>query len=68
MPDCDGFEVETLLNVRAAQKGLRVVEVPSHEGRRVYGDSNLHPVRDGIRVLRTLGRESVRSFVLRPGA
>jgi Glycosyl transferase family 2 len=65
MPDCDGFEVETLLNVRAAQRQLRVVEVPSHEGRRLYGDSNLHPVRDGVRVLRTLGRESLRSFVLR---
>lgn len=65
MPDCDGFEVETLLNVRAAQRQLRVVEVPSHEGRRLYGDSNLHPVRDGVRVLRTLGRESVRSYVLR---
>jgi hypothetical protein len=64
-PDCDGFEVETLLNVRAAQRQLRVVEVPSHEGRRVYGESNLHPVRDGMRVLRTLGRESARSFVLR---
>jgi glycosyltransferase involved in cell wall biosynthesis len=55
MPDCDGFEVETLLNVRAAQARLRVVEVPSYEGRRGYGESNLHPVRDGLRVLRTLG-------------
>jgi Glycosyl transferase family 2 len=65
MPDCDGFEVETLLNVRAAQAGLRVVEVPSHEGRRVYGDSNLHPVRDGLRVLRTLSRELPRSVRMR---
>jgi hypothetical protein len=65
MPDCDGFEVETLLNVRAAQAGLNVVEVPSHEGRRVYGDSNLHPVRDGLRVLRTLTSESWRSLLLR---
>jgi hypothetical protein len=62
MPDCDGFEVETLLNVKAAQAGLRVVEVPSHEGRRVYGDSNLHPVRDGLRVLRTLRQELPRSL------
>jgi glycosyltransferase involved in cell wall biosynthesis len=68
MPDCDGFEVETLLNVRAAQRRLRVVEVPSHEGRRLYGESNLHPVRDGVRVLRTLGRESVRSVALRSSA
>ena len=65
MPDCDGFEVETLLNVRAAQAGLAVVEVPSHEGRRGYGDSNLHPVRDGLRVLRTLLGESWRSLALR---
>lgn len=53
-PDCDGFEVETLLNVRAAQAALRVVEVPSHEGRRTFGESNLRPVRDGMRVLRTM--------------
>lgn len=57
MPDCDGFEVETALNVRAARARLRVVEVPSYEGRRGYGDSNLHPVRDGLRVLRTMVRE-----------
>jgi glycosyltransferase involved in cell wall biosynthesis len=61
MPDCDGFEVETALNVRAARARLRVVEVPSNEGRRGYGDSNLHPVRDGLRVLRTMVRERQRS-------
>lgn len=65
MPDCDGFEVETMLNVRAAQARLRVVEVPSHEGRRGYGDSNLHPVRDGLRVLRTMMRELRRSTAAR---
>ena len=27
----DGFEIETLLYLRAAQAGLKVVEVPSHE-------------------------------------
>jgi glycosyltransferase involved in cell wall biosynthesis len=61
MPDCDGFEVETLLNIRAAQSQLRVVEVPSYEGRRGYGESNLHPVRDGLRVLRTMRQELGRS-------
>jgi hypothetical protein len=54
MPDTPGFEVETWMNIRAAEAGLAVTEVPSYEGRRVYGDSNLHPVRDGLRVLRTL--------------
>jgi glycosyltransferase involved in cell wall biosynthesis len=65
MPDCDGFEVETMLNVRAAQARLRVVEVPSHEGRRGYGNSNLHPVRDGLRVLRTMVQERRRSKAAR---
>jgi glycosyltransferase involved in cell wall biosynthesis len=57
VPDCRGFEVETLLNVRAAKAGLRVVEVPSVERRRIHGESKLHPVRDGWRVLRTILRE-----------
>jgi glycosyltransferase involved in cell wall biosynthesis len=55
--DCDGFEVETLLNIRAAKAGLKVQEVPSHERCRIHGESNLHAVRDGIRVLKTIIRE-----------
>ena len=31
--DCDGFEVETLINIRIAKAGLRVAEVPSFEER-----------------------------------
>lgn len=56
-PDCDGFEVETLMNVRAASAGLRIVEVPSFEHDRIYGQSNLRVGRDGMRVLRTIMRE-----------
>ncbi|MER7133685.1 glycosyltransferase family 2 protein [Streptosporangium saharense] len=55
--DCDGFEVETLMNIRAAKAGLKVHEVPSHERNRIHGESNLHAVRDGLRVLRTIIRE-----------
>ena len=55
--DCDGFEVETLLNVRAAKAGLKVHEVPSHERNRIHGESNLRVVRDGMRVLTTILRE-----------
>ncbi|MER6950738.1 glycosyltransferase family 2 protein [Nonomuraea sp. NPDC000554] len=55
--DCDGFEVETLMNIRAAKAGLRVHEVPSHERCRIHGESNLRAVRDGIRVLKTILRE-----------
>ncbi|MEV4072304.1 glycosyltransferase family 2 protein [Nonomuraea fuscirosea] len=58
--DCDGFEIETLMNVRAAQAGLVIREVPSHERSRIHGVSNLHAVRDGWRVLRTIWRERTR--------
>lgn len=54
--DVDGFEVETRLNMLIAGSGLAVVEVPSHEFRRVYGHSNLNVIRDGWRVLRTIVR------------
>jgi glycosyltransferase involved in cell wall biosynthesis len=56
----DGFEVETLINVRIAKAGIEVVEVPSFERSRFYGASNLHAVSDGIRVLRTIHRERQR--------
>jgi len=56
--DCDGFEVETQLNLRAAKVGLRVIEVPSFEARRLHGQSNLRTFRDGFRVLRMIVSES----------
>ncbi|MER7207626.1 glycosyltransferase family 2 protein [Streptosporangium sp. NPDC000239] len=59
--DCDGFEIETLMNVRAAKAGLVIREVPSHERSRIHGVSNLHAVRDGLRVLRTILRERRRT-------
>jgi glycosyltransferase involved in cell wall biosynthesis len=57
----DGFEIETLLNLRAARANLRVTEVPSFEHPRIHGASNLNAVKDGIRVLRTIAREWRRS-------
>jgi glycosyltransferase involved in cell wall biosynthesis len=50
----DGFEIETLINIRVAGGSLRVVEVPSLEHRRLYGHSNLRAFSDGLRVLRTI--------------
>lgn len=55
--DCDGFEVETLMNIRAAQAGLRVHEIPSFEHPRVYGSSNLRIAIDGWRIGRVIVRE-----------
>ncbi len=54
---CDGFEVETMLNVRAAKAGLGIIEVPSHEHERIHGISNLNAWKDGKRVIKTIIRE-----------
>jgi len=51
-----GFEIEAEMTVRAMQAGLRIAEVPSVELPRRTGASNLHAIRDGIRVLRTVLR------------
>jgi hypothetical protein len=64
--DCDGFEVETLLHLRAHRAGLAVVEVPSYEDARIAGTSNLRPVRDGFRILATIIRERLQLGVRRP--
>ncbi len=58
--DCDGFEVETLINTRLARAGLSVAEVPSVEHARLHGVSNLNAIQDGWRVLRTIVAERVR--------
>ena len=57
--DSDGFEVETLLNLRASKSGLRVTEVASFELARIHGRSNLRTFGDGWSVLSTILREWV---------
>jgi glycosyltransferase involved in cell wall biosynthesis len=53
----DGFEVETLINIRVARAALTIREVPSFESDRLHGESNLRTFRDGWRVLATILRE-----------
>ncbi len=55
----DGFEIETLINIRIAKAGLLITEVPSFEHARIHGESNLDTWRDGLRVLRALAVERV---------
>jgi glycosyltransferase involved in cell wall biosynthesis len=57
--DCDGFEVETMMNVRALKAGLQITEVPSFEFPRVHGKGRLKTIPDGWRVLKTIFREAV---------
>lgn len=56
----DGFEVETIIHSRVVRSGAVIVEVPSHEHKRVHGVSNLNAWRDGKRVLGALLRERFR--------
>jgi glycosyltransferase involved in cell wall biosynthesis len=56
----DGFEIETMINVRVAVSDLRIAEVCSYEANRLHGVSNLNAIRDGTRVLRTIRREFYR--------
>ncbi len=55
--DGEGFEIETMINVRALRTGMKVVEVPSHESKRIFGDGRLKTFPDGWRVLRTIWQE-----------
>jgi glycosyltransferase involved in cell wall biosynthesis len=57
--DYTGFEVETLIHIRALRASLKVAEVPSFEEERRFGVSTLNTVRDGARVLRSIATEWV---------
>src|ERR1700730_10491835 len=55
--DCTGFEVETLMNIRACKANLKVKEVPSFEAVRFSGESKLKAFHDGWRIVKTIVRE-----------
>jgi glycosyltransferase involved in cell wall biosynthesis len=60
--DADGFEIETMLNIRAARRGLKIAEVPSYEADRIHGEGRLVTFPDGWRVLKTIGKERVAEW------
>jgi glycosyltransferase involved in cell wall biosynthesis len=64
--DGDGFEIETMMNLRALKASLQVVEVASFESRRVYGQGRLRTFPDGWRVLKTIVRERFSGRVALP--
>lgn len=56
--DCNGFEVETMMNIRALKAGLEITEVPSFEFPRFHGKGRLRTIPDGWRVLKTILAEA----------
>ena len=61
-----GFEIETVMNVRAQRLGLKIAEVPSFEYKRIYGSGRLKTVPDGWRVLKTIFTEAFRRTQAEP--
>jgi len=55
--ESNGFEIETMMNIRALRARLRVVEVASFESRRLYGTSKLRTIPDGWLVLKSIIKE-----------
>lgn len=51
------FEVETEIIIKAKKNGLKIVEVPSLELKRLFGESKLSTFRDGFKILLTIFRE-----------
>jgi glycosyltransferase involved in cell wall biosynthesis len=61
--DRDGFEIETLINVRALKNNLKIAEVASFESSRIHGLSNLRAIPDGFSILTTILRERIRPYL-----
>ncbi|ULN43064.1 glycosyltransferase family 2 protein [Mycolicibacterium crocinum] len=57
----DGFEIESLINVRVAASGMQIAEVSSYELDRIHGASNLNATKDGLRILWTILAEFQRA-------
>ncbi len=60
--DSDGFEIETLIGIRARRARLRTTEVPCFEARRIHGISNLRALHDGFRIVRVILTERMRRY------
>jgi hypothetical protein len=59
--DSNGFEIETLINIRMHLAGLKIAEVPSIEYQRIHGLSNLNAIRDGWRILKLILQERTKN-------
>ena len=53
-----GFGIETEISIKAIKAGLRVMEIPSMEKKRVAGQAKLRTFRDGYVILKTIIRNT----------
>jgi glycosyltransferase involved in cell wall biosynthesis len=62
--NADGFEIETLMNIRALRADLKIAEVASFERARLHGEAKLRALPDGWRVLKTILQERFNASFL----
>lgn len=55
--ESEGFGIETEMSIKAAKKGLRVLEVPSFEKERAAGKAKLRTFDDGWYILKRIVKE-----------
>lgn len=56
------LEMEYEIAAKATRHGLRIVEIPAHEDRRLHGRSRLSYIRDGRLIAQVVFREYFRGF------
>ena len=52
-----GFGIETEISIRAVKKKMKVLEIPSFEKKRKFGEGKLKTLKDGFQILKTILRE-----------
>ena len=56
--DAVDYTIEYQMTIRCLKQGMRIVEFPTVEGRRIAGDTGAPAIPTGLRFLRCLGRET----------
>ena len=56
-PDARGFVIEYQMSIRAMKLGLKISEIPTHEGARLGGESTAHALPTGLVSIRQLVNE-----------
>ncbi|MFH2202530.1 MAG: glycosyltransferase family 2 protein [Elusimicrobiota bacterium] len=56
-PDADGFVIEYQMSIRAMKKGMKIVEIPTHEGQRLGGESTAKSFPTGVIFIKQLLKE-----------
>ncbi len=55
--ESDGFGIEAEISIKAAKKKLDVIEIPSYEKKRKYGDGKLSSIKDGLSIFKRILKE-----------